>query len=75
MISRSHFSQDLQDFVRIEAVTEPHARIQDLGWTQLECTSKIIRIDVENASFGYNLTVGNLNSDGFAPVARGPPDF
>ena len=28
--------------------------IQDLGWTQLEFTSEIILIDVENSSFGYD---------------------
>ena len=30
------------------------------GWTQLESTSKIIIINVENSSFGYDLTTGNL---------------
>ena len=34
--------------------------IQDLGWTQLESTSKIIIVNVENSSFGYDLIIGNL---------------
>ena len=34
--------------------------IQDLGWTQLESTSKIIIINVENSSFGYDGTIGNF---------------
>ena len=33
--------------------------IQNLGKTQLESTWKIIIIDVENSSFGYNLTIWN----------------
>ena len=35
-------------------------RIQDLGWTQLETTSKTMRVDVENSSFGYDSTTGDL---------------
>ena len=31
------------------------ARIQNLGWTQLEYTSKIIIVRIENSSFEYNL--------------------
>ena len=34
----------------------PCAVIQNLGWTQLESTVKIIVINVENSAFGYNLT-------------------
>ena len=32
------------------------ARIQNLGWTQLESTLKIIRVNIENSSFGNKLT-------------------
>ena len=36
------------------------SRIQNLGSTQLGSTSKIIRVDAENSSLGYNLTIGIL---------------
>ena len=36
------------------------ARIQNLGWTHLKSTSKIIVIDVENSSFVYDLTIESL---------------
>ena len=32
-------------------------RIQNLEWTQLESTSKIAMVDVENSSCGYNLII------------------
>lgn len=31
-----------------------------LGIIQLESTSKLIILDVEDSSFGYDLTIGNL---------------
>ena len=49
--------------------------IQDLGWTQLESTSKIIVVNVENSPFGYNLIFEIWISEGRGPVAWGPPDF
>ena len=41
--------------------------IQNLGWTQVESTSKIIIIDVDNSSFGYDLTISNLVNGGHSP--------
>ena len=51
------------------------ARIQDLRWTQLESTSKIMMVDVENSSFGYDLTIGIWISDGHGLRAGGCLDF
>ena len=34
-------------------------RIQNLGWTQLESTLRIMRVAVDNSSFGYDLTLGS----------------
>ena len=45
------------------------ARIQNLRCTQLESTLKIILIDVENSSFGYNLTYEIWMSEGRGLVA------
>ena len=42
------------------------ARIQNLGWAQLESTLKRILIDVENSSFGYNLIFEMWISEGLA---------
>ena len=55
-----------------EMLTRAHmcTRIQNLGLTQLESTSKIITVRIENSSFGDNLTIGVFTS-----VAWGPPDF
>ena len=36
------------------------ARIQNMGWTQLESTLKIIRVNVENYSFGCILAIGDF---------------
>ena len=38
----------------------PCAMRQDMRWTQLESTSKIIIMNVDNSSFKHNLTIGNL---------------
>ena len=43
------------------------ARIPDLRWTQLESALKIIRVDVENSSFGYGLTIRILVKRGISP--------
>ena len=51
------------------------ARIQNLGWTHLESTLNIMRVNVENSSFGYNLSFEIWISDGFSSVAWGPSDF
>ena len=51
------------------------ARIQNMRLTNLESTSKIIVVDVDNYSFGYNLITETWISDGCSPVARGTTDF
>ena len=51
------------------------AWIQNLGWTQLESTLKIILIGIENSSFGCNLTFEIWISDGPPPATGGPSDF
>ena len=51
------------------------ARIQNLGWAQLESTSKNILIDVENSSFGYNLTSEIWISEGLGILAERCLDF
>ena len=38
--------------------------IQDLGWTQLESTLKIMRVNVKNYVFGHDLTIGNMVNKG-----------
>ena len=43
------------------------SRIQNLGWTEFESTLKIIIIDVENSSFGCNLTFETLVKKGLPP--------
>ena len=61
----SHHKTSFQevDFLKISKILTKSwrmatisARIQNLGWTQLESTLKIMRVAVENSSFGYNLT-------------------
>ena len=49
------------------------ARIRNLGWTQLESTLKIIIVGVENSTFGYNLTIGDLVKRGSLPQMREDP--
>ena len=49
--------------------------IQDLGWTPLESTSKIMLVGIKNASFGYDLIWEIWISEGIGCLARGPPDF
>ena len=51
------------------------AQNQNLRWTQLESTSKIMMVDVENSSFGFDLIFEIWISDWFCPVAWGPSDF
>ena len=51
------------------------APIQNLVWTQLESTSKIITMNVENSWFGYDLNSEIWISDDPGPVTGGPPDF
>ena len=46
-----------------------HARIQNLGWTHLESTSKIMRVNVDICSFGYDLIFEIWISEGLWPVA------
>ena len=46
-------------------------RIHNMGWTHVESTSKIIIIDVENSSFGYNLIVEIWISEGLGLLAWG----
>ena len=48
--------------------------IQNLGWTQLESTLKIIRNSIENASFGYNLISEIWISEGPGPFIAGFSD-
>ena len=43
--------------------------IQNLGWTQLEYTLKIIRVAVENSSFGCNLIFEIWSSEGLSLLA------
>ena len=50
-------------------------QIQSLGWTQLESTSKIIRVGIENASFGYDLISEMWTSDGPGPDTGRSPDI
>ena len=58
------------DFDHISLRMSPiSARIQNLGWTQLESMSKIIMVAVEISSFGYDLTFEICISEGFSPVA------
>ena len=42
-----------------ESVTPANisGQIQNLRWTQLESTSKIMRVRIENSSFEYDLTI------------------
>ena len=56
LISRSHVSQDSQDFNKIMA--DGHHRWSDSkpGVDTLECTSNVIKTRIENPSFGYDLT-------------------
>ena len=51
------------------------AQILNLRWTQVEYSSKIIIIDVENYSFGYNLTSEIWMSEGPDPLAGGCLDL
>ena len=53
----------------------PCALIQDLVWTQLESTLRIMTMSVENSSFGYGLTIGDLVKGVFTIVARRPSDY
>ena len=46
-------------------------RIQNMGWIQLESTSEIMLVGIENASFGYDLTKENLISEGPGIDTRG----
>ena len=50
------------------------AQNQNLGWTQLESTSKIIMVEFENASFAYDLTFEIWSSEGSGPLTGGPSD-
>ena len=34
--------------------------IHDLGWTPLESTSNIMLMRIDNAAFGYDLTIANV---------------
>ena len=43
--------------------------IQNLGRTQLESTLKIMRVAVENSSFGYHLISQIWISEGLGPLA------
>ena len=45
---------------------------QNLGSTQMECTSKIVIIRNENYSFGYNLISEIWISEGPGPATGGP---
>ena len=49
--------------------------IENLRWTQIESTSKIIMVRSENASFGYNLIFEIWISEGSGPATGGPSDF
>ena len=51
-----------------------YTRIQNLGWTQLESTLKIMRVRIENASFGYNLIFEIWIFEGSGPATGGPSD-
>ena len=74
MISRSQISHDVQYFVRIEVVVDPRALIEDLGWTWLESALKIIIMNVEKFSFGYDLTIGHFVKR-VLPALREDPRF
>ena len=46
----------------------PFALIQDLGWTKLESSSKKNIFDIENYSFEYNWTMGDLVERSLSPT-------
>ena len=50
-------------------------RIQNLGWVQLESTSRIMTPWISNASSGYGLTYEIWIDGGLSPVAWGPSGF
>ena len=54
-----------------EMLTRAHmcTRNWNLKWTELESTLKIMRVDVENASFGCNLIYQIWISEGLGPLA------
>ena len=49
--------------------------IQNLGRTQLESTSRIMVVAVENSSFEYDLIFEIWSSESPGPTTGGPPDF
>ena len=46
-------------------------RIQNLKWTQLECTLKIMMVPVGNATFGYDFISEIWIPEGSGPLAGG----
>ena len=60
-----------------EMLTHAHisGRIQNMRWTQLEYTSNIMLVGIENTSFGYNLMSEIWISEGPPPATGGPYDF
>ena len=50
-------------------------QIQNLGWTQLEYTLKIMRVGIENVSFGYELISEMWISEGPGLAAGGSPEI
>ena len=42
-----------------------------MGWTQLESMMKIMLVGIEDASFGYDLTIENVISEGPPPDTGG----
>ena len=61
---RSWCSQDSQDSQESSRCGSVIYQIQNLMWTDVESTPKIIRVDVANWPCGYNLTMGMLVTSG-----------
>ena len=70
VISTRRVSKKSQDYDKIWPGLHIGARIQNLRLMQFESTLKIIMVRIENSSFGYNLTIGNLVKRGCLPLLR-----
>ena len=70
-----NFHKNLKILTEMVTVAHMCTRIQNLGWTQLESTLKMIIIGIENASFGYDLTFEIWISESPGLLTGGPSDF
>ena len=60
LISRIRFSQDSQDFVRIVADLTHQLSDSEPGKDTVGIYVENYKVGIENASFGYDLTIGIL---------------